>query len=342
MQASAMGFTWYWETCLQASKDNPWNPNMSCDYPSLYCNAIVAHSGPPMPIYGGALPSAIPGIGGNNWVFPSSAGGFGAYLNLFATGTASWIIPSTSPYYGWLFGFTFGSVAATLPSNYSFWQFQWVNKGPFNQYQLLSGHEYDCLGGSGNKGRNYSIISDADNGYLWYWNNTCGGAGLEWCMCLWVQDTITMPVNANAFVTDGPYAASGFDLGIATIVPNLSSGCFNLGFATLDYTDLVGDTRIALASFAFWPCIGPYGQNGYRIPHGWDLLSNTFLGLNFLFTHAPGPGFPSPMWGTTNGGFSAWYPFPPDPGLNCAEIRWSTYNLGKGKPMSASFMTCFF
>ena len=105
-----------------------------------------------------------------------------------------------------------------------------MNKGPNNQYVLLSGDELDCLGGPGNKGRNYSLISDADNGYYWFWNNACSGAAQEWAMCLFVCDTVTIPVNAPS--NSGPFAAYGFDVGSPTVTPLLSSNCIMLGFMT--------------------------------------------------------------------------------------------------------------
>ena len=72
MQSMASGPTWYWESCLQKTRDNPYATTMSWDYPVLHCNGTVPHSGPPMPIYGGAVPSMVPIIGNNALIFPSS------------------------------------------------------------------------------------------------------------------------------------------------------------------------------------------------------------------------------------------------------------------------------
>ena len=98
MQANNMGPTWYWETCLQSSMDNPGSPGMSFDYPVLFCTGAVPHSGSPAPTYGGNIPSSVPIVGGHAWLFPSSMGGWDAYLNVFSVGAASWVIPSTAPF----------------------------------------------------------------------------------------------------------------------------------------------------------------------------------------------------------------------------------------------------
>ena len=343
MQANVYGPTWYWENALQSSTDNPGATTMSFDYPALYCNGTVNVSGVPGPIYGGNIPSTVPTVGGYTWLFPSSMGGWDNYLNIFATGAASWTIPSTAPFYGWLFAFTWDCASAvTLPSSNSIWQFDWVMKGTYGQYVLMDGDCPDCLGGAGNKGRNYSLISDADNGYIWSWGNSGTGVQQEWAMCLFVCDAVTVPVNVPGGAGAGnPFLSYGFDVGAATITPLLSSNCVQLGFMTEDYTGL-GGNRVALAAFAFWPTVGPYSLYNYRVPHGWDVLTNLFLGIAPLFMHSPTVGYPAAMFGTTIGAHSTLMPFPADPALMCSELRYSTYAMGKGQPMSASYMVTYF
>jgi hypothetical protein len=332
MQANLYGPTWYWEGGLQYSTDNPYATSMSFDYPALYCTGTVPHTGAPMPIYGGSIPTIVPIIGGRSVVFPSSMGGFDPYLNIFAVGGASWVIPSTLPFYGWLFGFFGGCASAiTQPSANSIVQIQFTAGNippvpPFGQYLIL-GQEVDCLGAAwaGQKGRNYTIISDVDNGYLWYWPNGCTGTGEEWAMCLWVCDSITIPVNAPGFQSGwNPFLNYGFDVGAATITPYLSSNCVSLGFMSQDYTG-AGGTRVVLAAFALWGPGPAYGKKKYRIPHGWDSLTNLFNGIAPVYAHTPVVGYPACMFGTTIGANSVLLPFPYDPALQCAEIVYSTW-----------------
>ena len=345
MQANFTNPVWYWETALQASTDNPGATTMSWDYPQLFCNAVIPHSGPPQPIYGGAIPTSVPIVGGNQWLMPSTFGGFNAYLNIFTVGAASWVIPSTQSFYGWQFAFTLDCMSAfTIPSSNSIWEFAWSMKGPVGQYVLMSGNEVDCLGGAGTKGRNYSLISDSDNGYLWFWSNACTGVAQEWAMCLFVCDTVSIPVNVPGDATaNNPFSAYGFDVGTGTLFPYLSSNCVSLQFMTEDYTGK-GGPFIATASFAFWPTIKNYNKKHHRVPHGWDALTNLFVSIAPLTFHILdiSGNYPACMFGNTIGGHSSPTPFPADPALMCQEIRYATYDSGKGRPMSASYMVTYF
>lgn len=343
MQANNHSPDWYWETCLQKSMDNPYAPTMSFDYPSLYCTGAVPVSGPPRPIYGGTIPSSVPDVGGNGWVFPSSMGGFDAYMNIFAAAAMSWVIPSTQPFYSIKFSVVGDCASAiTVPSSHSIWEMVWVMKGPNGQYCTLSTNEVDCTLGPANSGRNYSLTCDFDNGKYWYWNNSGSGTDNEWAMCIFVCDAITIPVNAPGQSNNrNPFRNYGFDVGIGALLPKLGLGCVQLGFMTQDYTGL-GGSRVALGAFSLWPCIGPYGKKHYRVPHGFDLMTNLFLSLSLLFQHTPAPGYPASQIGDTTGAHSQFIPFPPEPALMCAEIRYSTYATAAGQPMSASFMVTYF
>lgn len=344
MMANNHGNDWFWETCLQKSQDNPYAPTMSFDYPTLYCNGTVPVSGGPKPVYGGVIPTSVPGVGGNGWIYPSSMGGMDGYMNIFASLSASWVVPSTQPFYAVKFGVYWDCAsAATVPSSHSIWEMVWTMKGTYGQYCGLSGNEKDCLGGPANSGRNYSLTCDFDNGKYWYWNNTGSGTDNEWAFCIFVCDAVTIPVNIPGdSSTRNPFNAYGFDVGIGALVPKLSSNCVQLGFMTQDYTGK-GGSRVALASFAMWPCIGPYGKSKYRVPHGFDILTNLFLSLSALFMHTPAPSYPACFLGDTTGAHSSSFiPFPPDPALMCAELRYSSFATGKGQPMSASFMVTYF
>jgi hypothetical protein len=342
MQANQFGVTWYWETCLQSSMDNPMSSAMSFDYPVLFCTGAVAHSGSPAPTYGGNVPSSVPIVGGHAWLFPSSMGGWDAYLNIFAVGGASWTIPSTSPFYGWTFGFASPCASAiTVPSGNSILQYTWSMYGPFGEYLILDGDDVDCLGGGANKGRNYSLISDVDNGYLWYWSNGCTGIQQEWAMCLWVCDTVSVPVNIpGSAAAANPFINLGFSVGAGTLTPYLSSNCVQLGFMSQDYTGLEGP-RIALGAFSFSPGKATYGQKKYRLPHGWDVLTNFFVNISPLFLHIPAPGYPAAMFGTTIGMQSPFIPFPADPALLCAELTYSTWAFNNNVGSAGYTVTLF-
>ncbi len=343
MQANIGGTTWYWETCLVRTQDNPYSTDMSFDYPMLYLTGQVPVSGYPNPIYGGNVPTSVPVIGGSRFQFPSSMGGFDAYMNIFATVAASWLVPSTTPFYGVKFGVYWDCASAiTVPSSTSIWEFLWVKKGPYGQYLTKSGDEIDCMGNKGNPCRNYSIISDSANGQLWSWRHPGAGVDDDFAFALFLCDAITIPVNVPGDPdTRNPFASFGFDVGVPCLMPKASLNCVQLGFMTEDYTGL-GGTRIPMASMALWPCIGPFGKKNYRIPHGFDVVTQLFLTLAPIFGHTPAPGYPASMMGSTTGAHSTMLPMPADPALFGAEIRYSTYAVGGGQPMSASFMATYF
>jgi hypothetical protein len=349
-QGNTTGPTWYWETCLQSSADNPYGTAMTFDYPLLFCNGTLSHSGFCAPIYGGQVPSSVPVVGTNNYQFPSSMGGWDAYLNVFAVAGASWMIPSTAPNTAYDFGLFFGAGCAsaiTLPSSDSIWEFVWCMKGPYGQYMVFS-CEGDCNGPAwwaGQKGRNYTIGMDGDNGYYWYWTNGCTGTGEEMDMCLFVCDAITIPVNIPGAYWGQPFTGYGFDVGIATLTPYLSSGALQLGFMSEDYTGN-GGSRVVLASFGLMAG-PPYGKQNNRVPHGWDVLTDLYVNnLAPIFMHTPAFGYPGSMFGTTCGAHSTFLPFPPEPSLMCAEIVYSSYPLGAipnySPPLSAGFRVTYF
>lgn len=336
------GDEWYWETCLQHSLDNPYASSMSFDYPLLYFTGAVSHSGAPQPIYWAQIPSAVPDVGGYLWLMPSSSGGWNAYLNIFATLAASWIIPSTNPNTAYDFSIMWNaSSVLTVPSSCSIWEFVYSMKGDSGQYLVYS-CEGDCnkTWWAGNKGRNYSIICDIDNNLLWYWGNGCSGTGAELDMGLFLLDSITIPVNVPGAYWGTPYVSYGFDVGTTCLTPYLSSNNLKLKFMTMDYTG--PSDRIVVAAFGLWPAIGPIGKKKYRLPHGWDVLTSLFVSISSTFFHQLQPGYPSSMYGTTFGAHTATVPFPYDPVLQGAEIKYSSWPLTKGSAPSAGFMATYF
>jgi hypothetical protein len=345
MTVAGGGDTWYWETCLMKSKDNPYQTTMSFDYPMLFATGVVPHTGFPMPIYGGLVPTTVPDVGGNRFQYPSSMGGFDGYMNIFATYAGTFMVPSSQPDTAYTFSIigdcTTGSVI-TLPSNYSIWEVLWCKKGPVGHYAVFS-CEGDCnqTWWAGQKGRNYSIMMDNDGGYIWYWTNGCDGTGEEMDMGLYLCDAITIPVNIPGAYWGQPYTGYGFDVGATCLTPYLSSGNLQLGFMSMDYA---GDQqyRFIMAAFKIpGVTIGPY-KSGYRLPHGWDIFTNLFLSIIPVFQHQLKQGYPSSMFGTTAGGHTTFLPFPPDPILIGLEVVYSSLPTQLKYPPSAGFTVVYF
>ena len=334
---------WHFETCLQKSRDNPHALTMSFDYPRLFCTGDARVSGAPMPMYAGTLPGKIPLVGGNEMLFPSSMGGFDAYLNLFALAAPSYTIPSTWPFYGWRFAVSWDCASAiSVPSACSIWEYTWKTTPNVSQYLVLSSDEVDCLGSPGNKGRSYSMLMDASMGNGWYFPNNGQGTGAELDMALFVCDAITIPVNRpGTGAMTNPFASYGFDVGVTTLTPLASSGAAHLGFMTEDAVGLGGD-RAVLGALAISPTAGPYGSQGNRMPLGWDLVTRFLAAFSPLFFHRPAPAYPASLFGTTFGAHTPALLIPPDPVLTCLEMRFASYPVSGGAPMSASFMTTFF
>jgi hypothetical protein len=61
-----------------------------------------------------------------------------------------------------------------------------------------------------------------------------------------------------------------------------------------------------------------------------------------MFIHMPAPGYPACMFGTTTGDHSVFMPFPANPALLCVELRFASYALNPGMPMSASYLVTYF
>jgi hypothetical protein len=344
MQASNAQPSWYWESCLQYSVAAEFATTMSFDHPLLFCQEIISHVGFPMPIYGGYIDSSVPTLANHGWLYPSSAGGLDNYFNIFAVGTGTFDIPSTQPFYGWQFGWFTGldtpcASAITVPSMTSIWQYAWSCRPEtvVGQYLILSGNEMDCLGqgGLGNKARNYSVISDYDNGFLWYWVNTCPGVGQEYAMCLWVCDAVCIPLNIPGSTNAAnPYANYGYDIGTGSITPYMTSGSWQLGFHIQDYHGFGSYLCIG----AFHTHIWVYFKKG-RARVQFDIISEILLNANLFVVVGQDP-YPA-YWGETPGGASWALPFPPDPVLKCALIKWWGHNAAGAWP-SAAFLTTLF
>lgn len=354
MQAVNNGPLWRWGTVLHASVDSPWATTMSWDYPLNYCTAITPHTGAPQPIYGNhiAMSTVFPTLfQGREFIHPSSLGGVDAYQNIFALADFTFNIPSTAAYYGWSFAATIPAASAIeVPSNVSIYEYAFENFGPYGQYGLASGDELDCTatpGVGGNKGRNYMVLNIGDTGYFGYFNNSCNGGKFEWDMCLFVDDCVTIPTNYQGASAVGPFAAYGFDVGSGTVTPAVQTGACNLQFMAEDYAN-PGAVRVLLCDS---PWVGyapygtpaaalPFGKLGYRLPHQFSLVCDTFIKLAGIWAAPMTPGYPGCMFGSTVGGNSIALPIPPDPAFKCFELRWSS--ISYTKIPSASFMTCWF
>jgi hypothetical protein len=342
--------TWIWESCLQYSLDNPYATTMTFVYPKVYCDGTIPHTGSYSTVYGGVVPTSVAVVGGQGIVYPSNNGSTGPYLNLFFVASGVWNIASTSPYYGWIMGWSLPCASAvTIPSAYSIYQFTWENAG-YNQgfdmqYLLLSGNEMDCTGtAGGNKGKNYTIGSLYDQGYYYYWDNACQGADSEWAGCLFVCDIVSIPVNYQpASTTDkGVFAPYEFDVGSATVTPAVSTGQAYLQMYTNNQVNgFNGEGRILLAG---WNASGggtPYGPMGNRVPHSIDIFALFFLGIAPVWYHVTLDGFPGCLWPNSRGGYSGKVPIPPLPQLMCLELIYSSFSANGGAP-SAGYMVCMF
>ncbi|MHC4944635.1 MAG: hypothetical protein ACYTG7_16575 [Planctomycetota bacterium] len=352
MMADKCGPTWYWESLLHKSRDNPWATTMSWDYPINYALGIVPHSGSPRIYYASNLMSPpLPSyVHAQEFVFPSSCGGFDSSLNVFVVTGETWIMPSTLPYYGYDFGIILSASAALhVSSGASIWEYVYHGQGPLCQYMVLSGNELDCLGGPGNKGRGYSLVKPGDCGYVGYFPNHCDGAWYELAMCLFVEDPVSIPVNDPGVTSkSNPFAAYGFDIGVATVTPLYSSEGCKLRIMTEDYANpgggrvlLAGSPWIDMIPFGS-PAPGiPYGPIGFRLPHTWDMFTDFFSSLSSVWYHETNPGYPAGVFGTTTGGHSDAILVPRIPGMIGIEIFFSTFST-KGKAPSAAFMMTMF
>jgi hypothetical protein len=357
MQANVYGPTWFWLTGLYANVDNPYATTMSFDYPFLYCSGAVPHSGSPRIIYGGNMPGNVPSVipsplATREIVFPSSYGGFDAYLNLFWFGTGTWSIASTQPYYGWQFAFTTTApTVVELPSMTSIWQYTWEDLGPIGQYEILSGNEMDCtLTAGGNKGRNYAVINIGDAPYYGYWANNCTGGDSNWAQCLFVEDAVTIPVNVPGDAgLSNPFAYYGyaFDVAVSTVTPAAQSGSAWLQAYYEDYANpgtgralIAGSPWVGLIPLGTMSSALPYGPAGFRVGHPNDLVTGFFITVASIWQGTVNPGFPACMFGTTTAGISIPVPIPPLPELICFELRYSGFSFS-GKAPTASYYVCY-
>jgi hypothetical protein len=329
---------------LQGSVDNPYQTAMTFDYPVLYCLGTSPHTGHPWVVYGATQTNLPAPFDYKDWSFPSSLGGFDDYFNVFEYGATSWSVPSTQPFYGWNFGFIFEtSGMAFLPSNVSIYQYTYEGWGTSGQYQLLSGNEMDCtqlLGG--NKGKNYYLGSVGDTNWFFYQANDCTGGQAMWAMCLFLEDAVTFPVNrAGATNSSNPYEDQGFDAGVATLMPNMSSTQWSFQALYEDY-DSDGDSYICIGSI---PALGTqnWKKAGQRLPGRFtgDPVAQLFYSLNPLVKGTVNSGFAACQWATTVGGLG---PFPIpfyDLIAKCFEVRLWGFNINDNEPTAGFMFTMF-
>ncbi|MFH2001399.1 MAG: hypothetical protein ABIK28_17080 [Planctomycetota bacterium] len=343
---------WVWQTCLQKSQDNPYASTMTWPYPLNYVLGVLPAAGAPSPLYMAAIPPSVDVVGGNQFLYPSSFGGFDSDLNIVAMGELTMEIPSTVPFEAYEFALIIDSAlpAIQVPSSCSVYEYVWENKGATGQYLIYSGDETDSSGSlGGNKGKSYSVGS-INGTELYYFDNEGTGSDSEWAMCLFVKDAISIPVNVPGVAnSNNPYAPYGFDVGSATITPVISEGNASLQMMSLDFEN-PGTSRVLIAGSPWKPAPGepwegptvPYGSRGYRIAHAWDIFTFFFSYVWGVWVHPISQGYPSYVTGTfASGGHSAAIPIPRDPILISVELKFSSFSLN-GRPPSASFMTTFF
>jgi len=348
MQAANYSQDWHWSSVMVKSVDNPYSSMMTFMYPQLF-TAGFTHSGPPPVVYNLECPSSLTLLSGApsnfspvGYLFPApcSMGGFDNYMNIIALAESDYTIPSTLPYYGWLFAWTYDIASPLiLTSNHSIWTYAWENTGALNngQYNLLDGNSMDCTGTlGGNKGRNYSLIG-ADAGGIYYWANNCTGGDSDWCHCVLVKDSVTIPVNVNPNGS-GVYGTYGFDVGSATLTPFATSGVWTAQalFESVEYDQHVYGM---LASIKQTPAV-TYGMAHYRVP-GVDFVTDLFIQLLPYFQAQVNVGLPAAMFGTTIGGFTIAIPAGPQPNVYGLELQFFGWDLSHGAPTAAFTATMF-
>lgn len=348
LQAAAYGPDWHWSSCMVKSVDNPYSSMMTFMYPYLYTQGLL-HSGPPPVVYNLEVPSSITtpsGFSPIGYLFPApcSMGGFDQYMNIIAAVESHWTIPSTTPYYSWLFAWTYDIASPLmLTSNHSIYSYTWENtdKGGLytnnGQYLLIDGDSMDCTGTlGGNKGRSYTLIG-AGGGGIFSWPNLCTGVQIEMAMCVLVKDSVTIPVNVNQNGS-GPYGAYGFDVGGGTITPFATSGQWTVQglFESVEYDQHVYGL---LASMKATPSV-TYGAINHRVP-GVDFVTGVFIQLMPYLQAQVNVGLPAAMFGTTIGGYTIPIPAGPQPAVYGLELQFFGWDLSGGPP-TAAFMATFF
>jgi hypothetical protein len=350
MQGNNYGCDWYWGELLATSVDNPYATAMTFDYMRNYCTGLSPHAGHPWVVYGGTHDTLPAPFLSKDMVFPSSTGGFDDYLNAFVAVATGFNTTSVQPFYGWNFAFTWPTSGMEyVPSQTSIYFFTWENfeigSQGYAQYQLLSGNEMDCTQLLGaNKGHNHYLGAVGDTNWFFYQNNTCTGGQAKWEMCLFLEDAITFPLNTpGATNAANPYQADGFDVGIATVCPNMSSTQWTHQIYYEDY-DSPGDNYLAIGSIpAFNAKSSPW--SGYRFPgslwfHG-DPVAALYLAASVITQTTVNSGFTAAVFGTTVGGVSLPYPFF-DLIAKCFEVRIWGFNTSNFRPEGAGFMFCMF
>lgn len=306
MQAYSCGSVWVWSSALQYNH----NPVETVKDTVEFVLDWIDHNLPPDPV----LFTEVPNVGmpsfygaGRVMAHPSSFGGFDAYNNLFAIAPRhTWIIPSTQPFYAFEFCYLVAESAIYLESSCSIYEYVWENAGAYMQYLVMSGDETDCTGTlGGNKGINFLIGKKGSGNSFYYFPNECEGGRHEWAMCLLVDDAVSIPVNMPGVSSSAnPYAAFGFDVGSATVSIHQSSGSGYFLVMSEDYASPNSIKYVLAGIRQSGPCI-PFGGNGYRIPHGFDVMTDIFISLFFYFSHSVHPGYPGCMLGTTTGGHTS-------------------------------------
>jgi len=357
MQAILYGPTWYWLTTLTYSIDNPWTTSMTWPYPLMHFLGFP-HSGFPNNIHGRTYPNWFPSAMAKRFfILPSSNGGIDTYMNLFVWGQATFMIPTTSPFYGWNFAFTVPAASAfTLPSGISIYEAVFESLGPNGQYCLLSGNEYDCTGNTPGTAGGYKGVNPLflwDDLYIYGWLNSCTGADTAYDMCLFLEDAVTIPVNlpgTTNWANPYPYWGYQFDVGTGTVTPNSSSGVLQFQAQYEDYSRpgrvrfvLVGSPWIAFVPLGTPAPALPYGPVGNRLPHGWDIVTQSFLGIwPFTQSQAPHGLYPACIFGTTIGSLGGPFgPLPVPNNFGGVELRICGADLA-GAPCTASYMVTFF
>ena len=344
MKATGGTSIWRWTGMLLGIPSDDYNytavpsVSLSCTFPAPHAwssGALLTAGGggwsnPLFQWSANGLATSIPAVGGKNFLLPSATS-FTSAANIFAIVGGSLNTGTISPFYGYGFGVTYATSATIVASTTAIYQYIFedqnaVAPGDYH-YCIYSGNEMDHNAGypyavgdlPGYKGKNQLLIYRPPYQIGWPIGLSTGqnsGNSYSVDMCLLVDDAVLTPVNVSvhaATAAYNPFVAYGFDVGTATMTPEVASGGAFLGFTTEDYK--ASGQAFAILASKHTPgseAIGAlqYDGNSHRYPCGSvDGVTNYFLARLTKWLHAIAFPFPTCAWNLdTVGGFSAQLP----------------------------------
>jgi hypothetical protein len=233
-------------------------------------------------------------------------------------------LSAVSPYYAYGFGLSLTTAAWFVTSSSSVYEYAFEDQGQTDMHYLsYSGNEMDHNAGypyavgdlPGYKAKHLLMIWRPP--YIVGWptglsTGQNGGSMYSVQMCLFVDDSVLIPVNASTDQVNGhqvnnpdnPFKQYGFDVGSTCMTPEVSGGGAKLAFATEDYK-ASGELWVILANLHKGSKTGEkinclqYDGNTHRYPcgPGTDGVTNFFLGKLATWAHNIAYPYPVCAWG---------------------------------------------